>query len=87
MEQRQSARIIDSIFLMLSVFILSLIWIRYFFHNTVLIYLFSAIITIIICAIIHIFFKKKHKNQEKTAKKQQNIDILSNFLLFQGKKG
>lgn len=86
MEKKWSSIIIDKFFLIIVVFVLSLIWIRYYVHNTFLIYLYTTIATVVICSIFHIFFKKKQKKYDFNKKERQNIENLTNLFTFQTKQ-
>ena len=86
MERKTSSIVIDKIFLILSTFFITFIWIRYHVHNTFLILLYTSILTFVICSIIHIFYKKKQKKYNLSKKDSKNIENLSFFLNFQTKQ-
>ncbi len=82
MEKHLSSKIIDNIFLIVSVFVLSFLWIRYYEHNSVLILLYASLVTMLVCSVVHIVKTKKYDKQVKLKNENKLIENLSNYLIF-----
>lgn len=82
MEKSTLSKILDNIFLIFAVFIVAFLWVRYNEHNTLLILLYSSLITIVACTIFHLISKYKLKRKSITAKENKQINSLCDKLTF-----
>lgn len=82
MEKTKLSKIIDNLFLVLIVFVTTFLWVRYHEHNTLLILLYSSVITIIFCLTLCLFLKIKNKKKSLTAKHARQIELLAQKLIF-----
>lgn len=76
------SKIIDNLFLVLIVFLTAFLWVRYHEHNTLLILLYSSVITITFCLIFYLIVKFKNKKKSLTAKHAKQIELLAQKLIF-----
>ena len=86
MKTRLLSKILDNIFLMLSVFCVSFLWIRYREHNIWLILIFSSLITFFICTIFHMITLYKQKKNKISSDENKKVASLTNHLMFQTKQ-
>ncbi len=82
MEKTLLSKILDNLFLIFAVFVVSFLWIRYYEHNTFLILLYSSLITFFSCAVFYFFNKKKNAKKELSLKEYKNINALTTSLMF-----
>lgn len=82
MEKRIFSKIIDNLFLIVCVFIVSFLWVRFYQHNPVLILLYSSLITSLIYSAIHLIIKHKQIKNKSIKKEDLAIANLSHLLLF-----
>lgn len=86
MKKTIASKIIDKLVLILTVFFIAFLWVRFYEHNSFLIILYTCLITIGVCGIIYAFSLKKQKKLEISQKEAVFIENLSTFLLFSSKK-
>lgn len=86
MKKTFASKIIDNFVLILTIFFVAFLWVRYYEHNTLLIFLYTGLITFLLCSLIHLLTNKKQKKLEISQKEAVFIENLSNFLLFSSKK-
>lgn len=82
MEKTLLSKILDNLFLIFTVFVVSFLWIRYYEHNTFLILLFSSLITFFVCSVFYFVNKKNNTKKEISIKECKNIDSLTSTLMF-----
>lgn len=85
MQKHYLSKIIDNIFLIVSVFLLSFLWIRFYSHNKFITLIIASSITIIICSCVHFIVSKKTKMQTATKKQANLVQNLSNFFMLTSK--
>ena len=85
MQRKFYSLLIDRIFLIVSTFLISFVWIRYNVHNNFLIFLYTSLITVFVCIVFHIIYKKRVKKSEFNKKNRKNIENLTNLFTFQTK--
>lgn len=86
MKQHKLSLLIDNLFLIISIFIISFLWVRYYEHNSFFILLFSSLITFALCSIIALV---KNKKNSKTLSKKTRLNCIENMskkLMFQSQK-
>ena len=85
MKTRLLSKILDNIFLILSVFGISFLWIRYNEHNIWLILFFSSLITFVVCTIFHMIASYKQKKNKISSDENKKVANLTTHLMFQSK--
>lgn len=85
MQKNYSSFIFDFIFILLSIFFISFIWIRSFVHNNSLIWVYSLSITAILGIILFSVLKKKITTYSLSKKEEKTKKEILNMLLFSQK--
>lgn len=82
MTTKKLSKILDTLFITIISFLISLVWLRYYFKNLTLSLILSLLITIIVTNIyIVIKFRKNKKITNKKLQKQ-TIEDFNNYLIF-----
>lgn len=85
MKTRTLSKILDNLFLILGVFCLSFLWVRYYEHNVWLIVMFSSIATFVICSLVHLISSYKKRKNKIASDENKKISNLTSHFMFQTK--
>lgn len=83
MQKSITSYFFDFIFCAVLIFFISFIWLRFYIHNSFLLYLISIIITLALSFLIYLIFKKKVRNFKLNKKEKKDKEIILNSLIFE----